>query len=104
LIFNMLIIRLRRVGRKNDPNFRLVVVDSKRAAKSGSFLEVLGSYDPRKKRVELKNEQIKSWLLKGAQVSDTVHNLLVNAKIIELAKINVAKSPKKAVAEAPKAV
>ena len=103
LIFNMLIIRLQRVGRTNDPNYRLVVLDSKRAAKSGNFLEILGSYDPRKKRVALKNEQIKSWLLKGAQVSDTAHNLLVNAKIIESAKINVVKPPKKAAAaEAPK--
>jgi len=100
----MLIIRLQRVGRKNDPNFRLVVVESKRAAKSGNFLEILGSYDPRKKKIELKNEAIKSWLLKGAQVSDTAHNLLVNAKIIESAKINVVRPPKKAVeTETPKA-
>lgn len=99
----MLIIRLQRVGRTNDPNYRLVVVESKRAAKSGSFLEILGSYDPRKKKIELKQNEIKNWLLKGAQVSDTAHNLLVNAKIIDSAKINVVRPPKKAEAETSKA-
>ena len=90
----MLIIRLQRVGRTNDPSFRLVVVESKRAAKSGKFLEILGSYDARQKKIQLKNERIKHWLLNGAQVSDTVHNLLVNAKIIDSAKINVVRPPK----------
>ena len=92
----MLTIRLQRVGRKNDPSFRVVVVESKRAPKSGSFLEVLGSYDPRVDRIQLKEERIKHWLGHGVQVSDTVNNLFVKAKIMEGKMINVVKMPKKA--------
>ncbi len=89
----MIIIRLQRRGRKNDPSFRVIVVDSKRAAKTGDFLEVVGNYDPRVDRVELKADRIKHWMSEGAQVSDTVHNILINAKIIEGKKRNVL--PKK---------
>lgn len=112
LISDMIIIRLQRVGRKNDPSFRVIVVDSHRAAKTGDFLEVVGNYDPRVDRVELKADRIKHWMSHGAQVSDTVHNLLVSQKIIEGKKINVLprKSPPKkegeeaaAPAEAPAA-
>ena len=87
----MLIIRLQRVGRTNDPSFRIVVVESKRSSKSGKFLEILGSYDPKSKKTQLKNDKIKEWLLKGAQVSDTMHNMLVTHKIIDSPKINVVK-------------
>jgi small subunit ribosomal protein S16 len=71
------------------------LVESKRAAKTGSFNEVLGSYDPRSDRVELKAERIKHWISMGATVSDTLHNLLVSQKIIDAKKINVLprKSP-----------
>lgn len=91
----MIIIRLQRRGRKNDPSFRVIVVDSKRAAKSGSYLEMVGSYDPRVDRVDLKADRIVDWMNKGAQVSDTVHNLLVSEKIIDAKKRNVL--PKKTV-------
>jgi small subunit ribosomal protein S16 len=85
----MLTIRLSRVGRKNDPSFRVVVVDSKRKVKAGNYLEMVGSYDPRVDRVELKADRIKHWMSHGAQVSDTVHNLLVSQKIIDAKKINI---------------
>ncbi len=91
----MLTIRLQRRGRKNDPSFRVLVVDSKTGPKSGNYVELVGSYDPRTDRVELKGERIKHWMSEGAQVSDTVHNLLVSQKIIEGKKINVL--PKKTV-------
>lgn len=93
----MLTIRLQRRGRKNDPSFRVIVVDSQRAAKTGNFLEVLGSYDARTDRVELDAERIKHWIANGAQTSDTVHNLLISQKITEGKKINVLprKSPPK---------
>jgi small subunit ribosomal protein S16 len=94
----MLTIRLQRVGRKNDPSFRVVVVESKRAAKTGSFLEVVGSYDPRRDSVSLDKERISHWLKNGVTLSDTVHNLLVSQKIIDAKKINVL--PKKTVAKA----
>lgn len=86
----MLIIRLQRTGRANDPNFRVVVVESKRAPRSGSFLEVLGSYNPRgKSTIQFKEERIRHWLARGAQISATVHNLLIDAKIIEGKKRSV---------------
>ena len=92
----MLIIRLQRVGRKNDPSFRVVVTDSKNAAKkSGRFLEVLGNYDSRRDHSQIDAEAVKAWIAKGAQISPTVHNLLINLKIITGKKINVL--PKKTV-------
>jgi len=89
-------IRLQRRGRKNDPSFRVVVVDSKKKPKTGNYLEMVGSYDPRADRVEIKGDRVLHWLKNGAQASDTVHNLLVSQKIIDAKKINVL--PKKTVA------
>jgi small subunit ribosomal protein S16 len=98
----MLTIRLQRVGRKNDPSFRVIVVESARAAKTGNYLEMVGSYDPRRDQVSLKADRIKHWLAQGVTVSDTVHNLLVSQKIIDAKKINVLprKSPPKVESEA----
>ncbi|MEK9175065.1 MAG: 30S ribosomal protein S16 [Patescibacteria group bacterium] len=80
----MLTIRLQRVGRTNDPSFRLVLIESKRAPRSGAFKEILGSYDPRHKtNTKLKADRIKYWISKGATTSTTVHNLLIGAKIVE---------------------
>jgi small subunit ribosomal protein S16 len=94
----MLTIRLTRVGKKNDPSFRVIVVESKRKPQPGAYLEMVGSYDPKVDRVELKADRIKHWMSMGATVSDTVHNLLVSQKIIDAKKINVL--PKKTVAKA----
>jgi small subunit ribosomal protein S16 len=91
----MLKIRLQRVGRKNDPSFRVVVTDKSNGPKSGAFLEILGSYDPRKKRIDLKNDRIKEWLTKGAQLSTTVHNLFVDSKLVIGEKIGTVPAPKK---------
>ena len=93
----MLTIRLQRRGRKNDPSFRVLILDSKRGPKSGTYLELLGSYDARTDRVDLNAERIKHWLSMGAQTSGTVHNLLISQKIIEGKKRNVL--PKKTVAK-----
>lgn len=90
----MLKIRLQRVGRKHEPVFRLVLTDSKNSPKSGRTLETLGSYDSRRgDKAEFNNERINHWMKQGAQVSETVHNLLVDKKIISGKKINVL--PKK---------
>jgi len=89
----MLKIRLQRIGRKNDPAFRVVVIDSHRGPKAGKYLEMLGSYRPTRDAVELKNERILHWISKGAQVSDTMHNLLITHKVREGKKIN--KLPRK---------
>lgn len=91
----MITIRLTRVGKKKDPSFRVIVVDSKKKVQTGNYLEMVGSYDPRVNRADLKADRIKHWMDNGAQVSDTVHNLLVSQKIIDAKKINVL--PKKTV-------
>lgn len=83
-------IRLQRVGRKNDPSFRVVVVDSHVAAKTGKVIEVVGNYDARHGEPSLKTERINDWMSKGAQVSDTAYNLLVKAGLVKSKKKNVA--------------
>lgn len=95
----MLMIRLQRVGRKNDPSFRAVLTDSHNSTKSGKFLEILGAYDARRGEPSFDAEKIKAWISKGARLSDTMHNLLLRAKIIEGKKINVL--PKKTVPAKP---
>lgn len=91
----MLMIRLQRVGRKNEPVFRLVLTDSKNGPKSGKYLELLGSFDPRRdNKIEQFNlPKIKEHMSKGAKLSDTVHNFLVSRKAIEGKKRNAL--PKK---------
>lgn len=93
----MLTIRLQRVGRKNDPSFRVVLTDKRNAAQSGKFLEVVGSYNARRGEPQLKAERIQHWLSKGAQASDTVHNLLVNAKVVAGPKRDVSSKTQKPV-------
>jgi small subunit ribosomal protein S16 len=85
----MLKIRLQRVGKKHEPVFRVVVGNSQNGPKSGKFIEVLGSYDPRSKNQNtLNKDKVTAWIAKGAQVSDTVHNLLVSEKVIDKKKVN----------------
>lgn len=90
----MLKIRLQRTGRKHEPTFRVVLTDSKNSTKSGRYLEVLGSHDPRHDNMTKLNEaRIKEWLTKGVQLSGTMHNMLVSKGVISGKKINVL--PKK---------
>jgi len=89
----MLKIRLQRVGRRHEPVFRVVVIDSHKGPKAGNAVEVLGIYDPRFNKSEIKKERVTHWMSHGAQVSPTVHNLFVENKIIEGKKVNVL--PKK---------
>ncbi len=89
----MLKIRLQRFGRKNNPAFRVVLTDSKNAAKSGRFIEILGNYDLKSNAFTVNKESVLKRISEGAQVSDTVHNFLVAQGIIEGQKKNVL--PKK---------
>lgn len=89
----MLKIRLQRIGRKNNPAFRVVLTDARNSAKSGKFLEILGTYNPKAGEKNLNTERIKYWIGKGAKCSDTMHNFLVHDKVIEGKKVNVL--PKK---------
>lgn len=105
----MVMIRFQRVGRKNVPHFRAVVTDKRTAAKTGKFLEVVGSYNPKAGTVTLDKERIQYWISKGAQPSGTMHNFLVDQGIIKGKKINVLskkameKNKKEEVKETPKA-
>ncbi|MBI5470456.1 30S ribosomal protein S16 [Candidatus Kaiserbacteria bacterium] len=93
----MLKIRLQRTGRINQPSYRIIVTEHARAAKTGSIVEQLGTYNPATKARTLKIERVKYWLSVGAQASGTMHNMLVSLGIISGKKINVLpkKSPPK---------
>lgn len=71
----MLRIRLTRVGKRNNAHYRVVVAEHSRPVK-GKFLELLGTYNPMKKEVALKEERIKYWISQGAGPSQTVARLL----------------------------
>jgi len=89
----MLTLRFQRQGKKRDFIFRIVAVDSKITVNSGKSKEILGWWDPRINKFELKKERILYWISQGAQPSDSCYNLLVRAKIIEGKKrpINIRK-------------
>ncbi|NQV00843.1 MAG: 30S ribosomal protein S16 [Parcubacteria group bacterium] len=96
----MLTIRLIRTGKRNKSSFRVILTEKTSPPKSGKFLEVLGNYNPHQKEINLKEERIKHWLSKGAQASDTVHNLLVKQGVVKGPKIKKKiKSKKKLVKE-----
>ncbi len=85
----MLMMRLQRVGRKNEPSYRIVVVDKRTGPKSNKNIDQLGFYNPKLGQIEIDGEKAKHWLSKGVQASDTVHNMLVSKKVIDAKKINV---------------
>ncbi len=89
----MLKMRLQRIGRKNDPSYRVVVTDSRTGPKSNRHIDQIGSYNAKMNSFEVDSEKVKSWISKGVQTSPTVHNLLVSRKVIEGKKVNVL--PKK---------
>ena len=77
-------IRLRKIGRKKLPLYRIVVAD-KESPRDGRFIEILGTYDPKQegaKKVIVDVEKAKSWLAKGATPTDTVEALLKSAGVI----------------------
>lgn len=73
----MLVIRMRRAGSKKRPFFRVVVTE-KGSPRDGSFVEVLGDYNPRTKPETLKldRQRLEFWLQKGAVASDSVRTLV----------------------------
>ncbi len=70
-------IRLRREGTTNTPYYKVVVADS-RSPRDGKFIEIIGTYDPKKQghNSTLKLDRIEHWISKGAQPSDTVRSLI----------------------------
>ena len=77
-------IRLRRMGRKKKPFYRVIVADS-RSPRNGRFIEEIGWYDPLQDPGEIKidEEKAKKWLANGAQPTDTARSLLKKSGIIE---------------------
>lgn len=99
----MLVIRLHRVGKTNQPTFKIVVADKRKSAAAGKFCEEVGSLNRARKSQKLDTDRIKYWLSKGAQPSPSVHNLLVAEKILDQKKVAVHAKPKKKEGEAASA-
>ena len=80
----MVKIRLRRMGAKKAPYYRIVVADS-RSPRDGRFIEEIGTYNPLTDPAEIKidNEAAKKWIANGAQPTDTVRALLKKSGAIE---------------------
>ena len=87
-------IRLKRMGSKKRPFYRIVVADS-RSPRDGRFIETVGTYNPltQPEQVTLKEEAIMGWLYNGAQPSDTVRNILSKEGVMK--KFHEAKYSKK---------
>ncbi len=78
-------IRLRRVGRKKSPAYRIVVADSK-SPRDGRFIEIIGQYQPRfagENAINLQVDRVNHWLNVGAQPTDTVRSLLRKAGVLK---------------------
>ena len=77
-------IRLKRMGAKKAPFYRIIVADS-RSPRDGRFIDTLGTYNPLKNPAEItvKEEETLNWLSKGAQPTDTVRNILSKAGVME---------------------
>jgi small subunit ribosomal protein S16 len=100
----MLTLRLQRVGKRKQATYRLIVSEKKRDTQRGS-LEILGTYNPsvEPKKIELNSERIQHWLSVGAQTSDTVHNILVDAGILKSEKrasVTISKKRKEKLSKA----
>ncbi|HEX6105184.1 MAG TPA: 30S ribosomal protein S16 [Gemmatimonadales bacterium] len=81
-------IRLRRVGRKKVPLYRIVIADQE-SPRDGRFIEVIGTYDPKGKtsadKVQVDAEKARLWISRGATPSDTVQSLLKQAGVFKAA-------------------
>ena len=99
----MVKIRLRRIGAKKRPFYRLVVADS-RSPRDGRFIENLGTYDPltTPAKVEIDAEKVRAWLVKGARPSDSARSLLQQQGILPRPPMVVY--PAKVVEAAPEPV
>jgi small subunit ribosomal protein S16 len=91
----MLMIRFQRTGRVNNPSYRIAVLEKERAAQAGNVVELLGTYNPHTKELGIDGEQVKAWIAKGAQPTDSLKNLLITKGILDGKKVNVL--PKKTV-------
>jgi small subunit ribosomal protein S16 len=89
----MLTIRLSRIGKKKKPMYRLIISEKARDP-YGRALEIFGSYNPFSKEIQVNSERINYWLSKGAGMSPTVNNLLIDKEIIKGKKVTASKGDK----------
>jgi len=89
----MLAIKLKRVGKKGQASFRIIVVEKRRKI-FGKFTADLGFWNPRTDKYSIDKDEAKYWLKVGAQPTATVFNLLVKAGILKGPKIAVHKKSK----------
>lgn len=89
----MLAIKLSQTGKTNKKMFRLIISEKSRDP-YGDALEILGSYNPHSKELAVKADRVNYWISKGAQMTNTVNNLLVEKKIIEGKKTVASKAAK----------
>ena len=89
----MVKIRLRRVGAKKKPSYRLVVADV-RAPRDGAFIDIIGHYNPLTdpEAIVVNEEKALRWLRQGAQPTDTAARLLTKAGIVEKSKTGKEKT------------
>jgi len=87
----MLTIKLSQVGKTNKKMFRLIISEKSRDP-YGNVLEILGSYNPHSKELRAKADRVQYWLGKGAQMTATINNLLVEKKIISGTKVSASKA------------
>ena len=87
-------IKLSKVGKTNKKVFRLIISEKSRDP-FGRVLENLGSYNPYTKELQAKEDRIKHWLERGAQMTATVNNLLVGKNVISGEKVTASKPGKK---------
>ncbi len=99
----MLVIRLSRVGKKKQPSYR-ILVQEKTKDPWGTFIENIGHYDPlvNPAKITVKKDRLDYWAKQGAEISDSLNNLLINAKLLEGEKRKVVKLKKQTKEEAAK--
>lgn len=98
-------IRLQRIGRKNDPSFRMLVLEKTASPKAGTYAAQVGTYNPKTKAFSCDIDAIKDWMSRGAQLSPSLKNLLIEKGLIEgkkvavISKTNLEKNVAKRAAE-----
>jgi len=97
----MLMIRFQRIGRTNDPAFRIVLTERSRAAQAGNIVEQLGTYNPKSKAFTLDEARVKEWIAKGAQPTDSIRNFLITKGVLAGKKVNVLPKKKPLAPSAP---
>jgi len=97
----MLTIRLQRTGKRNQADFRIVLAE-KESPVNKKIVEILGSYNPRKKTFKVNEERVKYWIGQNIEMSETIHNLFITKTLLDGKKVKAFNIPKKpSSAEAP---